>query len=206
MVEVREVGRMTGRRQISRFWIREYRELIWVVVVGAILLRLFVLSAHRVSTTALTPELLPGDHVFAYQLAYGLLIPGTKVVLAGKIPQRGDVVVARWADREAGDSVQRVVGLPGDRVEIRDGQLLVNEAQVRFKSDINWGEPVGPLIVDPGHLYLLGAGGASPPDDSRQWGPIRLADIRGKIVMIWLSVDEGVRWDRFFKRVHALDH
>lgn len=106
---------------------REYGEATLVAVILALLVRTFVLEAVRIPSGSMAPTLLPGEHAFVWKLAYGIRIPFTHVMLASfGAPRRGDVVVFE-SQREPGrDVVKRVVGIPGDVVELREQVLLVN--------------------------------------------------------------------------------
>jgi signal peptidase I len=106
---------------------REYGEAVVLAVLLALVVRAFVVEAFRIPSGSMAPTLLPGDHVLVSKLAYGVSVPFTtlRVVELGR-PRRGDVVVFASPHDPAADLVKRVVGLPGDVVELRDGALVVN--------------------------------------------------------------------------------
>lgn len=106
---------------------REYGELVLVAVVVALLARGFVVEAFRIPSGSMAPTLLAGDHVFVTKLAYGVRIPFTHVRLLQRTPpRRGDVVVFESPVQRGVDVVKRVVGIPGDVVELREQVLYVN--------------------------------------------------------------------------------
>lgn len=104
---------------------REYAEVAVAVVVAVTLLRLLVVEGYRIRSGSMAPTLLPGDHVLVSRIAYGVPVPFTRARLWGVRPRRGDVIVVE-SPRSGADVVQRVVGLPGDVVELRDGVLFLN--------------------------------------------------------------------------------
>jgi signal peptidase I len=110
--------------------LREYTESLIVAVCLALVLRFFVISAYKIPTGSMLPTLKVGDFIFAYKLPYGFPIPfsGGKRVSA-KLPARGDVVVFRYPGNENVNYVKRVVGLPGDRIAIKDKKLLINDTE-----------------------------------------------------------------------------
>jgi signal peptidase I len=107
--------------------IREYLETMAAAVLVALVLRSFFVEPFSIPSSSMVPTLLAGDHIFVSKLAYGPLIPFTSVrPLALGLPERGDVVVFARPRAPATDFVKRVVGVPGDVVEIRDRVLYVN--------------------------------------------------------------------------------
>jgi signal peptidase I len=107
--------------------LREYSESIGVAVAIALLLRAFVVEAFQIPSGSMIPTLEVGDHIFVSKFAYGLTVPFTnkKIVDLGK-PKRGDIIVFKFPLDESTDYIKRVVGLPGDALEMREGDLYVN--------------------------------------------------------------------------------
>jgi signal peptidase I len=122
------------RSQIFKLAIREYIETILVVIVIAFLLRFFVLAAYKIPTASMEPTLRPGDFVFSYQLAYGIPIPLFGGHFAQRQPERGEVAVLQFPSRPGIDFVKRVIGLPGDRILIQQGQLFINDEKAVYSS------------------------------------------------------------------------
>jgi signal peptidase I len=114
---------------VSRIGARILRELIGVLLAAVLLgltVRHFVAEPYRVPSGSMAPTLVAGDVVIVDKVAYGLRVPFTaRRLLARRTPARGDVVVFA-SPREPGQVVRRVVGLPGDVVEIRSGTVWVN--------------------------------------------------------------------------------
>jgi len=109
--------------------VREYLESIGIAVVVALLLRTFLLEAFQIPSGSMVPTLLVGDHIFVSKLAYGVRLPFLdRVVFRSAWPRRGDVIVFANPREKGKDYIKRVVGLPGDVVELRDQVLYVNGA------------------------------------------------------------------------------
>jgi signal peptidase I len=109
---------------------REYTESIGGAILVALILRAFVFEPFHIPSGSMIPTLLVGDFIFVNKMAYGLRIPFTDPAHVHKIgeraPRRGDVVVFIVPQRPEQDYVKRVVGLPGDHIDIRDNVVYVN--------------------------------------------------------------------------------
>ena len=111
--------------------LREYAESIGVAIAVALLLRAFVVEAFQIPSGSMIPTLEVGDHIFVSKFSYGLSIPFTDTkILQHSEPQRGDVIVFKFPQDTSTDYIKRVVGLPGDTVETRQGQLYVNGNEI----------------------------------------------------------------------------
>lgn len=107
--------------------VREYSESIGVAVAVALLLRAFVVEAFQIPSGSMIPTLEIGDHIFVSKFAYGISVPFTsKKILGTHAPQRGDVIVFKFPKDTNIDFIKRVIGVPGDRIEIRKNQIIVN--------------------------------------------------------------------------------
>jgi signal peptidase I len=109
---------------------REYTESIGGAILIALIARAFVFEPFHIPSGSMIPTLLVGDFIFVNKMAYGLRIPFSDPAHTHKLleaaPQRGDVVVFIVPQHPDVDYVKRVVGLPGDRIEVRDNVLFVN--------------------------------------------------------------------------------
>lgn len=158
-----------------------------------------VVQAYAVPTPSMEPSLLPGDHVL--------------VDMSAAVFARGDIVVfvvptdeGKSAPR---DFIKRIVGLPGDEIEIRDKQLYVNgnPLQERYiihaegammPAETGPRDRFGPARVPEGALFVLGDN-RDRSFDSRFWGWVSAAKVHGKAARIYWSKDpvsRKVRWDR----------
>ena len=113
---------------------REYMESLIVAVLVALVLRFFVVSAYKIPTGSMVPTLKVGDFIFAYKLPYGVPVPFSGGERWGqRLPKRGDVVVFRYPGNQNVNYVKRVVGLPGDRIAIKNKRLLINEVEALYR-------------------------------------------------------------------------
>lgn len=108
--------------------IREYSESIGIAVAIALLLRAFVVEAFQIPSGSMIPTLEVGDHIFVAKFSYGLSIPFTdQKIFEYSSPKRGDVIVFKFPQDHSTDYIKRVVGLPGDRLELRQNELFIND-------------------------------------------------------------------------------
>jgi signal peptidase I len=106
---------------------REYVESILVAVAIALLLRTFVVEAFQIPSGSMIPTLEIGDHIFVSKFSYGLGIPFTnKKIFQWSDPKRGDVIVFKFPLSTEIDYIKRVVGLPGETVEVRRNEIFIN--------------------------------------------------------------------------------
>jgi len=107
--------------------IREYAESIFIAVAIACVLRAFVVEAFQIPSGSMIPTLEVGDHIFVSKFAYGFSIPFTnKKIFEWRDPARGDVIVFKYPRDLNTDYIKRVVGLPGDLVEVKHSEVYVN--------------------------------------------------------------------------------
>jgi signal peptidase I len=107
--------------------LREYSESIGVAVAIALLLRAFVVEAFQIPSGSMIPTLEIGDHIFVAKFSYGLGIPFTdKKIMQFSAPRRGDVVVFKYPLQREIDYIKRVVALPGEKVELRGGEVFID--------------------------------------------------------------------------------
>jgi signal peptidase I len=118
-----------GVRRFLREWVRPL--LVALVVIGS--LRSAVADWNDVPTGSMTPTILVGERIFVNKLAYDLRVPFTFLRLARWAdPRRGDIVVL-FSPADGKRLVKRVVGVPGDRVAMRDDRLFVNGVAARYE-------------------------------------------------------------------------
>jgi signal peptidase I len=92
-----------------------------------LLLRAFVVEAFQIPSGSMIPTLEVGDHIFVSKFSYGLGIPFTNVkIFEFKQPERGDVIVFKYPIEPGTDYIKRVVGLPGDVIEVRQREVFIN--------------------------------------------------------------------------------
>jgi signal peptidase I len=186
--------------------VREYFELLVETAVFVFFVLTFVLQAFEIPSGSMIPKLLIGDFLLVNKMAYaGSSTPLERFIMPSRPIQRKDIVVFRWPGDMKTDYVKRVIGLPGDKVEIRAKQLYVNEQAVEepykihktgpaqgsedgFRYDRAIQDNYGPIVVPPASLFVLGDN-RDDSADSRSWGYVPLANIKGRPWMIYFSYD-----------------
>lgn len=116
---------------------REYTEAIFIAVIIALILRAFVIEAFKIPSGSMIPTLKIGDHIFVNKFIYGLRIPFTKIRFFDvRKPQKGEIIVFIYPGDKSKDFIKRVVGTPGDKVEIKGRLLYINDVPVkRYETD-----------------------------------------------------------------------
>ncbi len=187
--------------------IREYVEAFAVALLVALFVRTFLLQAFKIPSSSMENTLLIGDHIFVNKFIYGYHIPWTKGrVLKLREPARGDIVVFVFPEDPSKDFIKRVIGLPGDVVEVVRKQVIVNgtalrEPYVRYADGLGPGgfvrarDNLQPVRVPPGKYFVMGDN-RDRSYDSRFWGFVDEDALIGKALFIYFSIDWGkdVRW------------
>jgi len=126
---VRELARVWEVHLVplrTPFW-RELLQALVVAIALGLVVRGLVADVYRVPTTSMAPSVLAGDAVLVWRPAYALRLPFTRLsLLETAAPRRGDVVVFESPRTPGAIWVKRVVGVPGDVIELRDQALVVN--------------------------------------------------------------------------------
>jgi signal peptidase I len=109
----------------------DYARSFFPVAFIVLVVRAFIFEPFRIPSDSMMPTLLDGDFIVVNKFAYGLRLPvvNEKFISTG-MPQRGDVVVFRKPGQENVNYIKRLVGLPGDRIEVHDDQLVVNGEKI----------------------------------------------------------------------------
>ncbi len=193
----------------------DYGKSILVALVLALLIRATLVQAYVIPSGSMIPTLEIGDRVLVNRLAYQLRFPFTNwsLIKLGEV-ERGDVVVFDHPVDHI-DYIKRVIGLPGDEIEIRDKVVLVNgralgEPYVRLNDgrllprQRDPRDNFGPVRVPAGKLFMLGDNRDNSLD-SRYWGFADASAVAGRAVVIYFSWDDQAfrpRWGRLGSMVH----
>jgi signal peptidase I len=184
--------------------LREYAESLLFAFLVALTIRLFLFTPYAITTPTMAPVLEPGDFVLAYRLPYGVRIFGWQ--LGGRNPQVDEVVVFSCPNNSRHACIKRVVGVPGDRIEIQRGQLIRNAA---VRRPLNGTPDFGPVVVPPESVFVLSEAAGGGGADSRTLGVVPAASVEAKVLGVWWSLDwdptrfwPTVRWSRVFLAVH----
>lgn len=202
---------------MNRSW-GEYLTTILLAILLAMGVRYFILTAYKVPTGSMQPSLRPGDFIFSWRLAYRDLGGSFFSDATGEVPKRGDLIVFTYPNQANISYLKRVVGIPGDKIEIKEGRLWLNDNlskytvptqnyenpnsnlfEILVEDDGYTSHPVilelngkqknfGPLVVPPGEVFVLGDN-RDASDDSRYWGTVPVNLIQGRVVLIWLSLE-----------------
>jgi signal peptidase I len=190
--------------------LRENIEAIVVAVILALFIRTFVVQAFKIPSGSMKETLLIGDHILVNKFIYGVKAPFIqKTIIPINNPQREDIIVFEFPEDPSKDFIKRVIGIPGDVIEIRNKKLFVNGTAVKdsygihkdpkmFSARQQPRDNLGPITVPPGKLFVLGDN-RDFSYDSRFWGFVDLVAVKGKAFIIYWSWDKenfGVRWSR----------
>ncbi len=176
--------------------LREYLEAIVIAVLFLKFANTFVLQTFYIPSGSMEDTLLVGDHLFVNRFIYGPegWLEGLPLLPARNV-RRGDIVIFRSVEEPSQDLVKRCVGMPGDRIEILSKQLYVNGQRVEDGGYVLHRKPgsivprrdnVGPLTVPAGSYYCLGDN-RDDSNDSRFWGPVPAAMVKGRASAIYWS-------------------
>jgi len=190
--------------------LREYAESILWAVFLALVIRAGVIQSFKIPSGSMENTLLVGDFLLVNKFLYGIPVPFTDWRLPElRAPRQGDVLVFRFPEDRSKDYIKRVIGVPGDTIEIRNKQVYVNggpylnpheiHKDVRILSgNSDQRDNFGPVQV-PERSYFVMGDNRDNSYDSRYWGFVGETDIVGKAIIKFWSWDKStwrVRWDR----------
>ena len=174
--------------------LREYAETILVCVIFLIFTRAFVFQQSKIPSGSMEDTLLIGDYIMVNRFVYApSLFDWEKKLLPVREIRRGDVVVFKHPPEPEVDYIKRVIGLPGDVVELRGGRLFVNDEWIEepyVSESYRVNENYGPYRVEDGQYFMLGDH-RNRSSDSRVWGPVPRELIKGRALLVWWSYEEG---------------
>jgi signal peptidase I len=229
-----------------RIW-NEFGTLALAVGI-ALSIRACVIEPFRIPSGSMFPTLLLGDHLFVNKFVYGIKIPFTTRRLAAlRAPHRGDVIVFdvgrsansihpsdRRPDLPSEAFVKRLIGLPGDVIELRDGALFVNGviaqqtptgetfqdprgvsyavfdeqlpdgARHRVLDDPRRPGANGRWVIEEGR-YLMMGDNRDDSNDGRYWGTIRLDEMKGPAFVLYWSWNNQGSWLSLLNPLHWFD-
>jgi len=199
------------------------KEKVWdwtksliIALILALLVRTFIVQAYKIPSGSMIPTLLVGDYILANKLAYGIRNPiENKFLYQWSFPKRQEIVIFVYPKNPEIDFIKRVIGLPGDVIEIKDKKVyvngkLLNEPYVRYSDpniypkELSPRDNFGPVKVPPGKIFVLGDN-RDESYDSRFWGFVPISYLKGKAFIIyfsWDSVHHRPRLSRIGKLIH----
>jgi signal peptidase I len=204
--------------------LREYTESLVIAVILALFVRTWVFQAFKIPTGSMEHNLLIGDHLIVNKMVFAPTLTGfERAILPDRPIHRRDIIVFKFPKDPERDFIKRVIGLPGDRIELHRKKVSVNgqplnEPYVEFleppstsgppKTD-DLREEYGPVTV-PSDQYFMMGDNRDNSEDSRYWGFMPASYVKGEALFIYYSFDEnqpashifsGIAWDRIFRRV-----
>jgi signal peptidase I len=204
--------------------VREYFESICVAVILAFFVRTFVVQAFKIPTGSMENNLLIGDHLLVNKFVFAPTLTSIEKTLLPIDPiRRGDIVVFKYPEDPARDFIKRVIGLPGDTIEMRNKKVYLNgkpldEPYVHFLYPPAEGDSSAPDIGDgdrregfslmtvPADKYFMMGDNRDNSQDSRWWGFLDRDHVKGKALFVYFSFGEGgianVRWSRLLHQIH----
>jgi signal peptidase I len=195
--------------------VREYAESIIIAVILALIIRTFVVQAFKIPSASMEDTMLIGDHLLVNKFIYGLQIPFVDGrFLKIRDPRRGDVIVFEYPEDPSKDFIKRVIGTPGDTVQVINkkvyinGKLYVNPHEVHKEPDIipeaqNPRDNTEPIKV-PADSYFVMGDNRDRSYDSRFWGFVKNDKIKGLAFIKYWSWDREnhrVRWNRIGRTI-----
>jgi signal peptidase I len=185
---------------------REYFESIVIAVILALFIRTFVVQAFKIPTGSMEENLLIGDHLLVNKFA---LAPTASRLEQALLPtgtiRRGDVLVFKYPEEPERDFIKRVIGLPGETLELRDKKVYINgvpldepyahyleppsrPSDLHEVTSFDVRERYGPVTVPPSQYFVMGDN-RDNSQDSRYWGFLPRENIKGRALVIYWSYE-----------------
>jgi signal peptidase I len=197
-----------GPRPFRKSTVREYFESIVIAVILAFFVRTFVFQAFKIPTGSMENNLLIGDHLLVNKFIFG---PTASALERALLPtatiHRGEVIVFKYPEDPERDFIKRVIGLPGETVELKEKKVYINgtpleEPYVHFLeppgatageheiTSLDVRERYGPVTVPPDQYFVMGDN-RDNSQDSRYWGFLSRDYVKGKALIIYWSYEAG---------------
>jgi len=186
--------------------IREYFESIVIAVILALFIRTFVVQAFKIPTGSMEENLLIGDHLLVNKFVFGPTVsPLERKLLPVTEIKRGDVIVFKYPEEPERDFIKRVIGLPGETLEVREKKVYVNgspldepyahylqpvasPSEFHEVTSFDVRERYGPVTVPVNHYFVMGDN-RDNSQDSRYWGFLPRGNVKGKALIIYWSYE-----------------
>ncbi|MFA5285874.1 MAG: signal peptidase I [Smithellaceae bacterium] len=205
----------------SKSKVQEYIEAIIIAILIAVVIRTLIIQAYKIPSQSMVPTLLVGDHLLVNKFIYGVKIPVIRTTLIPVTePKRGDIIVFIYPQDRTKDFIKRVIGVGGDKIEIRNKDIFLNgrpykdafgiySDPVSYPAMIQPRDNFGPVTVPKGSLFVMGDN-RDESLDSRFWGFVDLKDVEGKALIIYWSWNSDeqenllkkIRWERLGTLLH----
>lgn len=212
-------GKTGGKATKSK--VQEYVEAIIIAILIAVVIRTFIIQAYKIPSRSMVPTLQVGDHLLVNKFIYGVKIPIIRrIILPITNPKKGEIIVFIYPHDRTKDYIKRVVGIGGDKVEIKNKNIFINDQPYKdnfgiYSDDLTYPaimqprDNFGPVTVPKGSLFVMGDN-RDESADSRFWGFVDLKDVEGKALLIywsWNSEEQKnllkkIRWERLGNLIH----
>jgi signal peptidase I len=187
---------------------REYFESIVIAVILALFIRTFVVQAFKIPTGSMEENLLIGDHLLVNKFVFGPTATGVeRTLLPVDTIKRGEVIVFKYPEEPDRDFIKRVIGLPGETVELKEKKVYINgkpldepyvhflqppsgESEFHEVTSFDVRERYGPVTVPPTQYFVMGDN-RDNSQDSRYWGFLPRDYVKGKALFIYWSYEAG---------------
>jgi signal peptidase I len=187
---------------------REYLEMLVGAMILALFVRAFIFQAFKIPSGSMEPNLLIGDHLLVDKLVFSPSLGFVEDFLFAKRPiRRGDVLVFKFPDEPNRDFIKRVIGLPGEKFEIRDKRVYIDGEPIEEKAYAYFSKPplsptdpdyglddeelktnLAPQTIAAGHLMMMGDN-RDNSRDSRYWGALPVNQVKGRAVIVYWSYE-----------------
>ena len=174
---------------------REWIESIAIALLIAVVIQTFLVQAFKIPSGSMIPTFKVGDRIFVNKFLYSARVPFVNWRIPGfdiKEPRRGDIIVFVSPEDPKKDFVKRLIAFGGEKVEIKDGRILVDGRsleepaikEVYYYNAGDYGASDKVVTVPPGSYFALGDNSANSRD-SRYWGFIPRKNLIGKAMLIY---------------------
>ena len=174
--------------------VRDYAETILICVIFVVFTRAFIFQQSKIPSGSMEDTLLIGDYIMVNRYVFSPADSALeKLLLPVRDVRRGDVIVFKFPEEPETDYIKRVIGLPGDKLEIRRGIVYINGERLDdpyVKEAYRMADSVPELTVPEGRYWVMGDH-RDRSSDSRVWGFVSRDLIKGRALLIWWSYTEG---------------
>jgi signal peptidase I len=190
--------------------LREYIEAILWAFFLYLTVQTCLVQSFKIPSGSMENTLLIGDYLMVNKFLYGIRVPFTNYRLpAIKEPERGDVIVFKYPEDTSVDFIKRVIGVPGDEIQIINKEVYINGILYKNPHEIHKDKQIfpaelvardnfGPIRVPEGSYFVMGDN-RDNSHDSRFWGFVPKSNLVGKAMIKYWSWDKNelhVRWER----------